>query len=587
MANPSAKTFDTETEARLRPHLIRGLLARWWGEAVIVIVAVLLWIPRLSGPIDLRWDGGVYYILGTSLADGRGYRIISEPGAPGAIQYPPLLPIIVALYERALGTADPYVVGHWLRLTYALLFLIYAVITVALARRFLSPVLATAAAALCVLNPFTVFISDLLFTELPFAVITVLFVLVARAPRRSWRYEVSAFSLALAGFLLRTAGLALLLAWVLEAVMCRRWKSALLRASLALVPLMLWLGYIGHVQKSNEYSAPAYAYQRASYQYYNVSYAENIRLVDPFQPELGKLDPATFCSRLANSGKALPLALAAVVSSKEADWRGTILWLQRRFLRHTFIAPNFVKAPLLLIAASVVFGLYLYARRREWLLLSVVFASIALVSSTPWPTQFHRYLAPLSPLLTIAAILGLSETKRWITQRWSETGAILCDLGGAILLFSAMIVELGTVTALFSGQFRQPLPFLKERLGTTAKWFQYDQPWQSWQQAVDWINDKAPPNAILATSSPHFYFLQTGRLAVLPPMEGDIAEERRLLAQVPITFAIVDQFDFVDISRRYLLPAIESDPTWQLVKNFDGTSVYERPSVISKPPAIP
>ena len=31
----------------------------------------------------------------------------------------------------------------------------------------------------------------------------------------------------------------------------------------------------------------AYAYQRAPYQYYNVSYLENIRYVDPFVPELG------------------------------------------------------------------------------------------------------------------------------------------------------------------------------------------------------------------------------------------------------------------------------------------------------------
>lgn len=44
---------------------------------VICIVSVLLvttfsWIPRRHGPIDFRWDAATYYILGTSLAEGKG-----------------------------------------------------------------------------------------------------------------------------------------------------------------------------------------------------------------------------------------------------------------------------------------------------------------------------------------------------------------------------------------------------------------------------------------------------------------------------------------------------------------------------------
>ena len=43
-------------------------------------LASAIWLPRLRGPIDLRWDGGTYYVLGTSLAQGRGYRLLDEPG---------------------------------------------------------------------------------------------------------------------------------------------------------------------------------------------------------------------------------------------------------------------------------------------------------------------------------------------------------------------------------------------------------------------------------------------------------------------------------------------------------------------------
>ncbi len=53
--------------------------AEWILYAVLGILIVILWIPRLHGPIDMRWDGGVYYVLGTSLAEGKGYRLLNEP----------------------------------------------------------------------------------------------------------------------------------------------------------------------------------------------------------------------------------------------------------------------------------------------------------------------------------------------------------------------------------------------------------------------------------------------------------------------------------------------------------------------------
>ena len=58
------------------PSVVRGnariekAVLRSWPEGVIVALVVLLWLPRLTGPIDLRWDAGVYYVLGTSLGHG-------------------------------------------------------------------------------------------------------------------------------------------------------------------------------------------------------------------------------------------------------------------------------------------------------------------------------------------------------------------------------------------------------------------------------------------------------------------------------------------------------------------------------------
>ena len=186
--------------------------------ALIVLLAAALWAPRLRGPLDLRYDAGVYYILGRSLAEGHGYRLLNEPGAIEAIQYPPVLPAVAALHQLALGTSDPVVVGHALRLTMALLFLGYALASFALARRYLSPGFAFAAALLAILNAQVVFLSDYFAADLPYTAVS-LFFFVAPA-------GFAAGALAVTAFGLRTAGVALLAAWAAQSLVQRRWGEA-------------------------------------------------------------------------------------------------------------------------------------------------------------------------------------------------------------------------------------------------------------------------------------------------------------------------------------------------------------------------
>ena len=239
-------------------RLARAIMRRWdW--VVVVMLALVVWAPRLNGPIDLRYDAGVYYLLGTSMAKGEGYRIPSEPGSPEALQYPPLLPALVALHQWALGTTDPVIVAPWLRSSYAALFVAYSLVVLALAKRHLSTGFAVAATALSMLHIMTIWMSDLLFAELPFAVVSVVFALVAASglpTSRPWVRETASFALAAAGFLLRTIGVALLAAWVMEALIRRRWRLAVVRGALALIPIVLWQAQVERVRTSDEYPQP-------------------------------------------------------------------------------------------------------------------------------------------------------------------------------------------------------------------------------------------------------------------------------------------------------------------------------------------
>jgi hypothetical protein len=142
-------------------------------------LASILWVPQPSGPIDLRWDGAVYYLLGNSVAHGLGYTIPSEAGSPEAVQYPPLLPAFIALHQLALRTTDFAGCGSVAaKIMRGRLFRIRS--------RDICHFSEVSPSSICVgchsdmfAHSETIFFSDLLDAELPFILLSMLFVLVA------------------------------------------------------------------------------------------------------------------------------------------------------------------------------------------------------------------------------------------------------------------------------------------------------------------------------------------------------------------------------------------------------------------------
>ena len=64
-------------------------------------------------------------------------------------------------------------------------------------------------------------------------------------------------------------------------------------------------------------------------------------------------------------------------------------------------------------------------------------------------------------------------------------------------------------------------------------------------------------------------------------MESDPARARKLLETVPVSLVIADNWKFLDMSRRYLLPALESDPAgWPIVHRIGETKIYGRAGLV-------
>ena len=67
--------------------------------------------------------------------------------------------------------------------------------------------------------------------------------------------------------------------------------------------------------------------------------------------------------------------------------------------------------------------------------------------------------------------------------------------------------------------------------------------------------------------------------AIMPPYEADPARAEELLAGVPVSYMVVDQLDFLDVSRRYAAPvAAAGRDRWSLVyaASDSGPRIYRR-----------
>ena len=417
--------------------------------------------------------------------------------------------------------------------------------------------------------------SDLLFAEIPFALVGVAFALVTGSKQSTTRLrETGAFVLATIGFLLRTAGVVLLAAWVIEALARRRLRLAFIRGLLALLPVVLWQAYVTRVRASDAYVRPPYEYQRAPYQNYNVPYAENILLVDPFRPELGRADGGALAARFVTNLARMPAALGEAVSAPKYSWESALERTSRQLGQH-LLPVGVVCLPILGFGALVVAGFVVFIQRREWILVSIPLLSVALVCLTPWPEEFKRYLTPIAPFLTIAAILALERLDAGLRASGSRWPALLGPFASTGLVVLLLGVQTFAAVRLFRDRDRDGASFLPDGGAGGPRFFYHGRPWLAWEQAAAWIGARANASAIVATSAPHQLYLQTGLRAVYPPMDSDPEQAHRLLETLPASYVIVDELPHRDFVRRYALPAVESHPaSWHLVHTVDGTRIF-------------
>jgi hypothetical protein len=353
-----------------------------------------------------------------------------------------------------------------------------------------------------------------------------------------------------------------------------------LRGALALLPALVWQGYIAHVKGGPEYMQLSYEYQRAGYQFYNVGYLENLLYVDSFVPELGKISSQFLAKRIVGNLASLTVSSGAMVSI-DPDWIRSRLQRFNKGLKHfdTEQVPLWLaEVPFAVLGLFVFFGLILLTRRGGWLIVFYAAGLAALACLTPWPRQFIRYLWPLTPILAIALFMALIAVR----DRFSMA-ALKCGRTAAIAFITTVVVCVFSLELIALGKIHEnsERTFHKTGIGHRQEYrlFFYTPAWQFHDAALDWLAEKASPDEVVATSTPHWLFLKTGLRSVMPPFEANAGEAQRLIDSVPVSYLIIDTLEFIDITKRYAVPIVETFPEhWELIYSSPkgGSRIYQR-----------
>lgn len=428
--------------------------------------AHLAWVARDMPHFGHLHDDSIYFVCAKSIAEGRGYRILSLPAEPFQTKYPPLWPLMLA----GIWKLDPHFPEN---LPWAMaLGCVMLPAFVALAWRWFrrhgfDARVSTALCAMIAISPCAVVISAGVMCDLVFSVALLAAILAVESAGSGTLRALAAGALAAIAYLIKTAALPLAIAGPLWLALRKKYRAAALMFGAMLPAIAAWtLWSRAHMSRAQDLVTLYYT-NYLGYQVYNVTW-HDLPLF------MWKNLDGVFCG----------IAELLIFDVAKSPW-GTCF---ARFLGIVVIA-----------------GTVRFARRRgitpyHWFALG--YTAILLVWHFP---PNNRFLLPLFPLLLAGFATELTNLASVIRTEWPQGRAnkfVVVAISAAL----AGILYIGIVWNLRA--FTQELPTAISQHRTILA---------SNRKAFAWIAQNAPTGNFYAYDDPVFY-LYTGRHAASLPV---------------------------------------------------------------------
>jgi hypothetical protein len=440
-----------------------------WVCGAHVLLALLLFNPKPFIGGDNFW----YMILGESLRTGHGYRDLWLPTAPLHTHYPPFYPLMLAV----IGWFSNSVIAFKtlsLACTTAAVGLTYTIAR----RRTGETALAVGAALLVAAAPAIVEYSHWELSEAPFLLLVTLSLYAfIRDPEG---HDLSVFALgaaaALAAYLTRSAGVALLVAIAAGLALSKRWTQLAWFAGVSAVIVLGWSLYVRWAAAGGGATT---------------TYGQEFFYRDPYRPELGHVTLSDLFSRVVTNLKVYALSA----------------WPQTIGGRDVGRGPGTAFA--VLLGGSVLVGLLRRMRKRGVPeLFACAYAGLILVWPQAWSDQ--RFLLPLVPL----AALYLVEAIAWGAGRRRS----LAYGAAGICIGFALLANLRIVGSI--------LP--------------YPDVFADFVDASKWIGDHTESGAVVISRKPQILYWYGHRPGDVYPFTPDADSLVRFLDARNTRYVVVD-----------------------------------------------
>lgn len=413
--------------------------------AVLLLGAALGWAGRARA-VTLGGDEATYLALSTSLESGQ-YRDTFLVGNPPHAKYPPALPAWL-LVVRTVAGPDLDVV----RAVNLVLLLATALLLGDAVRRLAGPWLGVGAAAVTALNPSLQQLAGIVMGESLYTLLATLalWALVKRAeddppPRGLLALAIVAMLLA---FLTRTIGVALIAGMGFAFLLQRRWRTVLAIGVPAAVVVLGWAAY------SRAAASQSIGRNYGGELAYSASVAHSFSLVAHVMENL-----RTYLIWTPNGQFGFP---------NRPDWP----------------VDNAIFAVLLFV--PVVAGMVLLLRRwpaAGWYL--VLYLGVLLI----WPFPDGRLVAPVAPLMAVAAILAIDAAGRRLSGGIGAQAGVVAAAAIAGMGATSRWHHVGEVRSC-----RDEPPYESPRCNSERE--------RNWMAAANFLRDSIPAGSVVATVQP-------------------------------------------------------------------------------------
>jgi hypothetical protein len=415
-------------------------------------------------PVGVTNDDGMYVILAKSLATGHGYRWLNLPGAPAAIHFPPGYPAFLALLWLLYPAFPANVVLF--KLANAMLTAIAAAGTFVFARKRLemSDVAAALLAFAATLGIPMLTLSTIVMSEPLFLALLLPALLLAERLTEPTNHRPPSTAdvfilglIAAAATLVRSHGIALIVAVGVVLCLRRRFRHAAIFAGVAVLLLLPWQLWV------SVHSGVLLQPMRGNYESYG----------------------AWLSAGLHADGFAL---IPRTIARTSMDLAGMIVQVT---------APSL--PPALRIAALVaVLAIAAVGMRELWrsapvtALFIAFYAGIVLV----WPFPPTRFVWGIWPLVMLPPALGARRVLQWRPSTQSLRATRMATLAAALLL------AIGYGSYNLRGYRHQWWSSIARGVSRTSS------------PLLTWIATRTPRDVVLASEVESAVYLYTGRTVV-------------------------------------------------------------------------